>query len=183
MKPVRFCLFTFAFLLLPSAFFPLWAQHGAQKYYPETDPLVLDKLEQWQDMKFGLLMHWGAYSQWGIVESWSICSEDEGWCRRKSDNYTDYKREYENLKNTFNPIHFNPEKWAKAASDAGMRYVVFTSKHHDGFCMFDSKYTDYKITDPGCAFSTNEKSNVALEIFDAFRNEGMWTGAYFSKLL
>jgi len=161
--------------------FHVYGQHGEQKYYPETDPLVLKKLDQWQDMKFGLLMHWGAYSQWGIVESWSICAEDEGWCRRKSDDYTAYKKEYENLKTTFNPKKFAPEKWAKAAKGAGMKYVVFTTKHHDGFCMFDSKYTDYKITDPSCPYSTNVKSNVALEIFDAFRDEGMWTGAYFSK--
>jgi len=172
---------TFYLLLFTFYLFPLSAQHGDQKYYPETDPLVLEKLDQWQYMKFGLLMHWGAYSQWGIVESWSICAEDEGWCRRKSDNYTEYKKEYENLKTTFNPVNFNPEKWARAAKDAGMKYVVFTTKHHDGFCMFDSKYTDYKITDPACPFSTNEKANVALEIFDAFRGEGMWTGAYFSK--
>ena len=58
------------------------AQEPEGRYVPETDPLVLDKLEKWQDLKFGLLMHWGTYSQWGIVESWSICSEDEGWCRR-----------------------------------------------------------------------------------------------------
>ena len=163
----------------------LCAQHEPQKYVPETDPLVLEKLEEWQDLKFGLLMHWGAYSQWGIVESWSICPEDYGWCERKKgnspDNYFEYVKEYENLKTTFNPVDFNPEKWAKAAKDAGMKYVVFTTKHHDGFCMFDSKYTDYKITDPGCPFSTNEKANVAKEIFDAFRTEGMWTGAYFSK--
>jgi alpha-L-fucosidase len=62
-----------------------------------------------------------------------------------------------------------------------MRYVVFTTKHHDGFSMFDSKYTNYKITDPSCPFHTNPKSNIALEIFDSFRKEGLWTGAYFSK--
>ncbi len=181
MKPFSFFLFTSAFFLFPFSLCTLSAQHGEQKYFPETDPLVLEKLEQWQDMKFGLLMHWGAYSQWGIVESWSICAEDEGWCRRRSDNYTEYKKEYENLKTTFDPVKFDPDKWAKAAKDAGMKYVVFTTKHHDGFCMFDSKYTDYKITDPDCPFSVNDKSNVALEIFDAFRDEGMWTGAYFSK--
>jgi alpha-L-fucosidase len=162
-----------------------FAQHEPQKYIPETDPLVLEKLEAWQDLKFGLLMHWGAYSQWGIVESWSICPEDYGWCERKKgsspDNYYEYVKEYENLKTTFNPVDFNPEKWAKAAKDAGMKYAVFTTKHHDGFCMFDSKYTDYKITDPGCPFSLNKKSNVAKEIFNSFRAEGLWTGAYFSK--
>ncbi|MBN1198340.1 MAG: alpha-L-fucosidase, partial [Bacteroidales bacterium] len=51
-------------------------------YIPETDSLVLEKLDQWKDLKFGMLMHWGPYSQWGVVESWSICSEDEPWCRR-----------------------------------------------------------------------------------------------------
>ena len=159
----------------------LWAQHEQQKYYPPTDSLVLQKLEQWQDLKLGLLMHWGPYSQWGIVESWSICSEDEGWCRRKSDNYVEYKREYENLQTTFNPVEFDPVKWAKVAAGAGMKYVVFTTKHHDGFSMFDTKYTDYKITDPKTPFHTHPKANVAKEIFDAFRAEGLWAGAYFSK--
>jgi alpha-L-fucosidase len=131
-------------------------------------------------------MHWGAYSQWGIVESWSICPEDLSWAtggRKKgvSDGYYDYLKKYEALKTTFNPTKFNPEKWASAAKDAGMKYVVFTTKHHDGFCMFDTKYTDYKITDKDCPFSSNPRSNVAKEIFSAFRKENFWIGAYFSK--
>ena len=157
------------------------AQEYMQKYYPETDPVVLKQLEKWQDVKFGLLMHWGPYSQKGIVESWSICAEDEGWCRRDMDNYTDYKKNYEGLKKTFNPAKFDPEKWAKAAKDAGMRYLVFTTKHHDGFCMFDTKQTNYKITDPDCPFSSNPKADVTKEIFNAFRNQGFMIGAYFSK--
>lgn len=160
-------------------------EHEVTGYVWPEDEKVLQKLEEWQDLKFGLLMHWGAYSQWGIVESWSICPEDYGWCERKTgsnpDDYFTYLQEYENLKLTFNPVNFNPEKWAEAASDAGMKYVVFTTKHHDGFCMFDSKYTDYKITDEDCPFSTNPRANVAKEIFDAFRAKDMWAGAYFSK--
>ena len=171
--------------LVGGAVLDVFAHPSDQKYYPETDPLVLKKLEQWQDLKFGLLMHWGAYSQWGIVESWSLCPEDYGWCQRKEGenprNYFEYKKEYENLQSTFNPVKFNPEKWAKAAKAAGMRYVIFTTKHHDGFCMFDSKYTDYKITDKKCPFHTNKRSNITKEIFSAFRNQGLWTGAYFSK--
>jgi len=157
------------------------AQEYLQKYYPETDPLVLQQLEKWQDIKFGLLMHWGPYSQWGVVESWSICSEDEAWCRRRIPDYVEYKKQYEDLKRTFNPTYFDPERWAEAANEAGMRYVVFTTKHHDGFSMFDTKQTDYRITDPGCAFSTNPKANVTREIFDAFRRKGFMIGAYFSK--
>jgi len=150
-------------------------------YIPETDPLVLEKLEQWKDLKFGLLMHWGPYSQWGIVESWSICSEDEPWCRRNMKNYVDYCRKYTRLKESFNPLQFDPVRWAEAAKDAGMNYVVFTTKHHDGFCMFDTEQTDYGITDAGCPFSTDPGANVTKEIFDAFRAQGFWTGVYFSK--
>ena len=156
-----------------------------ERYVPETDPLVLAKLEEWQNLKFGLLMHWGAYSQWGIVESWSLCPEDYGWCERKKGeapmNYYAYKQEYEGLQKTFNPTEFEPEKWAEAARAAGMKYVVFTTKHHDGFCMFDSKYTDYKVTSPQCPFHTDPRTNITQEIFDAFRAEGLWAGAYFSK--
>ncbi|WP_242084346.1 alpha-L-fucosidase [Aestuariivivens sediminis] len=156
-----------------------------ERYVPETDPLVIKKLEQWQGLKFGLLMHWGTYSQWGIVESWSLCPEEYGWCERKKgrnpQNYFAYKHEYEALQTTFNPVKFDPDKWARAAKNAGMKYVVFTTKHHDGFCMFDSKYTDYKITSPNTPFSSHPKANIAKEIFKAFRGEGLWTGAYFSK--
>ncbi len=155
-------------------------------YFPDPNPLIQKRLEDWQDLKFGLLMHWGAYSQWGIVESWSICPEDLSWAsggRKKGleDNYNDYVKQYENLKTTFNPVRFAPEKWAAAAKEAGMKYLVFTTKHHDGFCMFDSRYTEYKITDKGCPYSSNPRSNVAKEVFSAFRKENFWIGAYFSK--
>jgi alpha-L-fucosidase len=146
--------------------------------------MVLEKLDQWQDLKFGLFMHWGTYSQWGVVESWSICPEDEGWTVRRgpyADSYTAYKAAYENLQSAFNPTRFDPAKWAAAAKEAGMRYVVLTTKHHDGFCMFDTKETDYKITSPKTPFSTNPRSNIAREVFDAFRKDGFMIGAYFSK--
>lgn len=158
-----------------------------QSYYPDPNPIIQQRLEEWQDLKFGLLMHWGTYSQWGIVESWSICPEDVGWATgaRKAgvspNDYFGYKKAYENLKTTFNPTRFNPSQWAAAAKDAGMKYMIFTTKHHDGFCMFDSKFTDYKVTDKNCPFSSNPKSNIAKEVFEAFRKQGMWTGAYFSK--
>jgi alpha-L-fucosidase len=159
-----------------------FAQEELDRYVPDPDPAIQKRITEWQDIKFGLLMHWGPYSQWGIVESWSICPEDEGWCVPDTvKDYFAYKKQYENLQNTFNPVKFDPQRWAKAAKDAGMKYVVFTTKHHDGFCMFDSKYTDYKITSPKTPFHTNPKADVTKEIFSAFRNEGLWIGAYFSK--
>jgi len=160
-------------------------EHTASlQYTVPTDAKVREKLADWKKIKFGLLMHWGTYSQWGVVESWSICPEDEGWTQRRgpysADWYT-YLKAYENLQTTFNPVKFNPERWAAAAKDAGMKYVVFTTKHHDGFCMFDSKETDYKITGSKSPFANNPKANVAKEVFSAFRNQGFMTGAYFSK--
>lgn len=163
---------------------PVLAQEREENYVAETDPLVLAKLAKWQDYKFGLLMTWGTYSRWGIVESWSLCGEDEGWCQRKgpyADDYYKYKQAYEGLKRTFNPLKFDPVQWAEAARGAGMRYIIFTMKHHDGFCMFDTKTTDYKITSKECAFNTDPKANVAKGIFDAFRSQGMMIGAYYSK--
>ncbi|MGD9549095.1 MAG: alpha-L-fucosidase, partial [Candidatus Krumholzibacteriia bacterium] len=151
---------------------------------PHPDPLVQAKLEWFQDQKFGLLMHWGPYTQWQIVESWSLCPEDENWCERRGEHAADYfayKAAYEDLKTTFDPVDFDPEPWAEAAWAAGMRYVVFTTKHHDGFCMFDTRQTDYKITDPGCPFSGDPRADVTREIFTAFRDRGFGVGAYFSK--
>jgi alpha-L-fucosidase len=125
------------------------AHNVSEGYQKPTDPLVVQNLEQWQDLKFGLFMHWGTYSQWGIVESWSLCPEDESWTQRKPEHgksYDEYVKNYENLQMTFNPVLFNPRKWADAVKKAGMKYVVFTTKHHDGFAMFDTKESDYKIT-------------------------------------
>jgi alpha-L-fucosidase len=156
------------------------AQEERGKYIKPTDPYVLQKLDKWQDYKFGLMMHWGPYSQWGVVESWSICSEDEGWCYQ-GDNYEKYKQDYEKLPLTFNPVDFDPVKWAKAAKYAGMKYLVFTTKHHDGFCMFDTKTTEYKITGKDSPYRSNPKADVTKEIFSAFRAEGMMIGVYFSK--
>ncbi|WEA01316.1 alpha-L-fucosidase [Mucilaginibacter sp. SJ] len=160
-------------------------QHNMSKQYvPAGDPAVEKKIANWQDLKFGLFMHWGTYSQWGVVESWSICPEDEGWTQRRGQyaaTYNGYKAAYENLQTTFNPTKFNPEKWVQAAKDAGMKYVIFTTKHHDGFCMFDTKETDYKITSSKTPFSTNPRSNVTKEIFNAFRKDNFMVGAYFSK--
>ena len=119
-------------------------QSKATDYVWPTDQQVLDKLAKWQDQKFGVLFHWGLYSVPGIVESWSICSEDVDWISRKGNlPYDEYKKWYWGLKDSLNPVNFNPEQWAEVMQDAGIKYMIFTTKHHDGFCTFDSKYTDF----------------------------------------
>lgn len=151
----------------------------AQYVYPK-DSLVLDKLEQWKDLKFGVIFHWGLYSVPGIVESWSICSEDVDWIQRKGNmSYEEYKRWYFSLKDEFNPVNFNPEQWADVMKNAGIKYMIFTTKHHDGFCNFDTKYTDFKITNG--PFANNERKDVTYHVFDAFRKKGFMIGCYFSK--
>jgi alpha-L-fucosidase len=175
----------FIYLSLITLFFTLSVNaqennlhHQSATYQWPTDPQVKAKLDTWQDQKFGVLIHWGLYAVPGIIESWSLCSEP--WIERDSTiAYEDYKKWYWGLIKDFNPVRFNPEQWAQAAKDAGMRYVVFTTKHHDGFCMFDTRQTDFKITNG--PFAANPRADVAKYVFQAFRQQGFMIGAYFSK--
>jgi len=154
------------------------SNHASEEYQWPTDPLVKEKLEQWQNQKFGMIIHWGLYAVPGIVESWALCSES--WVDRDSTiAYDDFKKWYWGLSKDFNPVNFNPDQWAKAGKDAGMKYVVFTTKHHDGFCMFDTKQTNFKIS--AGPFKNNPKADVAKYVFDAFRKNGFMIGAYYSK--
>ncbi|RZL12805.1 MAG: alpha-L-fucosidase [Pedobacter sp.] len=167
---------------LTSILFLLIFSCVAQEYKYPSDPLVASKLKVWQQKKFGLFMHWGIYSIPGIVESWSINSEHADWIPRDSTiAYDTYKKWYFDLNKQFNPVNFDPSKWAMAAKDAGMQYVVFTTKHHDGFSMFDTKYSTYKVTSPDVPFHKDPRANIAKEVFNAFRKNGFMIGAYFSK--
>lgn len=153
-------------------------QSNTEDYVWPTDPQVLTKLKHWQDQKFGVLMHWGLYSVPGIVESWSICSED--WIvRERKPTYEEDKAWYWSQKDSLNPVNFNPGKWADVMKKAGMKYMIFTTKHHDGFCMFDTKYTDFSIAHG--PFGKDPRHNIAKEVFNAYRNKGFMIGCYFSK--
>lgn len=153
-------------------------QSNTEDYVWPTDPQVLTKLKHWQDQKFGVLMHWGLYSVPGIVESWSICSED--WIvRERKPTYEEDKAWYWSQKDSLNPVNFDPSKWADVMKKAGMKYMIFTTKHHDGFCMFDTKYTDFSIAHG--PFGKNPRHNIAKEVFNAYRNKGFMIGCYFSK--
>lgn len=154
----------------------------------ETDPAVLKKLEWFQDQKFGFFMHWGIYSQWGCIESWPLVEVDK-WARPDDlkpwlDRNKDFRRffdDYRKLNATFHPKQFDANRWADAAKEAGMKYVVFTTKHHDGFSMFDTKQTDYRTTHPSCPFHVEPNADAVKAVFDAFRKEGFGIGTYFSK--
>jgi alpha-L-fucosidase len=122
------------------------------------------RLEWFRDQGFGLFIHWSHDSQLGSVISHSMVAADEGYL----------KRFVEELPRTFNPRKFHPGDWAVLARLAGIRYVVFTTKHHSGFCMFDTKTTDFGI------MSTPFRRDVTAEIVQAFREQGIAPGFYFS---
>ncbi len=182
MKNYKVTLLAVAVLLFTST---ALAQQGfvhkeSEQYVWPQNNNVLTKLNEWQDLKFGVLFHWGLYSVPGIVESWSICSEDEDWIPRDSTvAYVDYKKEYWELINKFNPTQFDPDQWANVTKNAGMKYMIFTTKHHDGFNLFDTKETDFSIMHG--AFKDNPRANVTEHILDAFRKHNFMVGTYFSK--
>jgi alpha-L-fucosidase len=175
-----------AFVLCTATAFA--SRAAAQSEAPVDEPWLKERLERFQDLKFGFMMHFGAYSQWGCIESWPLVEEDKwarpddlpAWVERGKD-LKQFQKDYWALPKTFNPIHFDARVWAQTAKAAGMKYVVFTSKHHDGFCMFDTRLTDYRITAPDVPFHANARSNVVREVFQAFRHEKFAIGAYFSK--
>lgn len=155
-----------------------------EAYVWPKDPKVLKKLEWFQDQKLGLMMHWGPYSQLGVVESWALSDGDADWSRGGIDwevTGEEFKKEYFGLNKTFNPLRFEPEKWADLAKEAGMRYLLFTTKHHDGFCMWDTQYSDYKITATDCPFHTHKYADICAHLFESFRKRGIGISAYFSK--
>ncbi|MEW6755011.1 MAG: alpha-L-fucosidase [Candidatus Latescibacterota bacterium] len=146
------------------------------------------RLEWFQDLRFGLILHWGIYCQWDCCESWPLVEEDtwarpphlECW-RERGFDLARFSRDYRALNRTFNPVDFEPGAWAAAAGRAGMRYVAFTSKHHDGFCMWDTRTTDYRVTHPDCPFHADPRADVLRHVFDAFRARGLAISCYLSK--
>lgn len=154
----------------------------------DKDTLLNNRLEWFQDMKFGLFIHFGIYSQWGCIESWPLVEDDKwarpddlkAWTDRNKDLEL-FKHDYWSLNKTFNPVKFDPDKWADAAKQAGMKYFIFTTKHHDGFCMYDTHQTDFKISGHDCPFQTSAHPDITKEAFKAFRKKDFGIGVYYSK--
>jgi alpha-L-fucosidase len=133
----------------------------------QEKPLNLNKPEReawFTDLGFGMFIHWSFDVQLGMVISHSMVGA--------SDDYLD--RYVNELPKTFDPIRFDAKEWAKAAKLAGMKYVVFTTKHHNGFCMYDTGTTDFGI------MNTPYRKDITKQIVDAFREEGLAIGLYYS---
>ena len=153
-------------------------------YVQPKEPEVRERLEWFKDQKLALMLHFGLYSVPGIVESWSLSDEDAKWSRAGvtwTDDAEEFKRQYWALNKAFYPVRLEPKAWAKTARDCGFKYLIFTTKHHDGFCLFDSRYSNYKTTAPDCPFSSDPRADIVRHVFDAFRAEGLGIAAYFSK--
>ena len=155
-----------------------------ESYVWPQEPILREQLEWFQDQKLALMVHWGMYNQLGMVASWALSDEDAEWSRKTVD-WTDdgelFKRQYRALNRAFDPVAFQPEEWAKMAKECGFRYLILTTKHHDGFCLWDTAYTEYKTTAEECPFHTHKYADIVRAMFDAFRKEGLGIGAYFSK--
>lgn len=113
-----------------------------------------------------MFIHWGPYSLASVEASWPIM--------RPSRDSPITEAEYRALPTRFNPVNFVPDDFVELAKSAGQRYMVFTTKHHDGFCMFDSAYTDYKIT------NTPYKKDIVAQLSQACHSAGMPIGFYYS---
>ncbi|MDO4778843.1 MAG: alpha-L-fucosidase [Tissierellia bacterium] len=124
---------------------------------------IRKRTEWFMKDRFGMFIHWGLYS---------IPSRGE-WVRNGERIPNE---EYDKYMKRFNPVDFDPKKWAKEAKNAGMKYIVMTAKHHDGFCLFDSKFTDYKST------NTPYGKDIVKGYVEAVRGEGLKVGLYFSLL-
>ena len=148
-------------ILLVFALFP--TQFSLAQLPKESVSQKADRLKWWTDARFGMFIHWGLYALPARHE-WVKNAE-----RLTNEQYQKYFE-------MFNPDMWDPHEWAKMAKAAGMKYVVLTAKHHEGFCLFDSKFTDYKAT------NTPYGKDLIKEYVEAFRAEGLKVGFYYSLI-
>jgi alpha-L-fucosidase len=154
-KNLTIIILTFVLLLV--------SQYSPAQLPKETEAQKAQRMKWWTDARFGMFIHWGLYALPARHE-WVKNAE-----RMTNEQYQKYF-------DIFNPDLFDPHEWAKMAKAAGMKYVVLTAKHHEGFCLFDSKYTDYKST------NTPFGRDIIKEYVEAFRAEGLKVGFYYSLI-
>lgn len=132
----------------------------------ETDPVHVAALKRWEGFKFGMFIHWGPYSVASVEASWPIMRPRPKWQISEA--------QYVHLYQKFDPTQFRPQAWVQLARQAGMRYMVFTTKHHDGFCMWNTALTDYNI------MHTPYGKDVVGQLTTAAHAAKMPIGLYYS---
>jgi alpha-L-fucosidase len=139
----------------------------------KADPAREARLKWFRDAKYGLFIHWGLYAipagEWKGRRSLGLGE----WIMFRSQVPV---KEYEQLASQFNPVNYNADEWVKLAKDAGMKYIVITSKHHDGFAMFGSAASRYNVVD-----ATPYKRDILKQLADACARQGMPLGFYYSQ--
>jgi alpha-L-fucosidase len=129
----------------------------------ETEAQKQARMKWWTEARFGMFIHWGLYAQ---------AARHEWVKNREHIKDEDYQKYFD----VFNPDLYDPAAWARAAKNAGMKYFVITTKHHEGFCLWDSKYTDYKAT------KTPYGKDLIKPLVKAMRDEGLRVGFYYSLI-
>lgn len=136
----------------------------------QTNPKIIratpEQIEHWRTLRLGMFIHWGPVSLTGKEIGWSRQSENSAQAT--------HWQEYDQLYKRFNPVKFDADEWVETAKQAGFNYIIFTSKHHDGFAMFDSDYTEYDM------MSTPFQRDVMKELTDACKQQGLEFGPYHS---
>jgi len=138
---------------------------GAQAAWGAGEESKADRdrrMQWWREARFGMFIHWGLYAI--PAGEWKGQTNHAEWIRHTARIPIDV---YDQFVKQFNPVKFNADQWVSIAKNAGMRYIVITSKHHDGFCLFDSKHTDYDV------MSTPFGRDVLKELADACRRQGI----------
>jgi alpha-L-fucosidase len=145
----------------------------ASQVLGKSDPAREERLKWFRDAKYGLFIHWGLYAvpagEWKGRRSLGLGE----WIMFRSQVPV---KEYEQLAAQFNPVKYNPDEWVKLAKDAGMKYIVITSKHHDGFAMFGSKASAFNVVD-----ATPYKRDILKQLAEACARQGMRLGFYYSQ--
>lgn len=141
----------------------LFSQMVQAQLPKETEAQKTLRMKWWTDSRFGMFIHWGLYAEPARHE----------WVKNH-ERLTN--EQYQKYFDTFDPDLYDPHEWARMAKEAGMKYVVLTAKHHEGFCLWDSKYTDYKST------NTPYGKDIIKEYVEAFRSEGLKVGFYYSLI-
>ena len=146
---------------------------------PVSAPVASDaaaRIAWWQDAKFGLFIHWGPVSVAGTEIGWSRAGERRGSKWPDAGKCVPVER-YDALYKEFNPVLYNPAEWAELAKAAGMKYVVLTTRHHDGFSLWDTQASDYKITAPGSPYG----KDLVRPLAESTRAAGLRFGIYYSQ--